>query len=53
MDETRRSDEGTPDAELKQPDDTIKDLEPDEHEGEGVKGGAVDTFIKLDDNYKH
>ena len=40
------------DADLKRPEDAIKDLEPDAHEGEAVTGGAFDTFIKLDDAIK-
>jgi hypothetical protein len=45
MDETRRSDENAAEQELKRPDEAIKDLEPDEHEGEAVTGGAVDFKI--------
>ncbi len=50
MDDTRRADEDAP--ELKQPEDAIKDLEPDAQEGEGVMGGAVDSYLKIEDTYK-
>ena len=30
--------------ELKRPDEALKDLEPDEHEGEAVKGGLAMPF---------
>ena len=40
------------DAQLKQPEEAIKDLEPDAQEGEGVQGGAIDSYIKLDSNLK-
>jgi hypothetical protein len=48
MDETRKSDEGMAEAELRQPDEAIKDLEPDEQDGEAVTGGAIDSFIKTE-----
>jgi|HubBroStandDraft_1064217.scaffolds.fasta_scaffold4364022_1 hypothetical protein len=50
MDETRKSDEGMAEAELRQPDEAIKDLEPDEQDGEAVKGGVnpiANQTIKL------
>jgi len=50
MDETRRADEDAP--ELKQPDEAIKDLEPDAQEGEGVKGGVDLNFTKIEVTYK-
>jgi len=49
MDEKRM---GSDEAELKQPDEAIKDLEPDAQEGEGIQGGAIDSYIKLDSNLK-
>lgn len=45
MDEKRT---GAEEAELKRPDEAIKDLEPDEQEGEAVTGGAVDSYLKYE-----
>jgi hypothetical protein len=47
MDQKRTPDEGSAEAELRQPDEAIKDLEPDEQEGEAVTGGAIDSYIKF------
>jgi hypothetical protein len=44
MDEQRQP-EQEKEAELSRPDDAIKDLEPDQEEGDAVKGGAA---IKID-----
>ena len=49
MDEKRT---GADEAELRQPEDSIKDLEPDAQEGEGVTGGAADSYLKLEDTIK-
>lgn len=46
MDEQKRAEEPTQDAELKRPEDEIKDLEPDERESDAVKGGYFK--IKVD-----
>jgi hypothetical protein len=46
-DETDRSDDSQAEADLKQPDEAIKDLEPDEQEGEAVTGGAFDTYLEF------
>jgi hypothetical protein len=35
------------DAELKRPEEAIKDLEPDEQAAEDVTGGGSDMFMKL------
>jgi hypothetical protein len=43
MDEQKRPDEPTKDAELKRPEGAIEDLEPDERDSEAVKGG----FFKM------
>lgn len=45
-----RTDDDAP--QLKQPEEAIKDLEPDALEGEGVKGGAIDSYDKIDDSIK-
>jgi len=52
MGETSRSDQDAGEWELKRPEEAIKDLEPDEHEGEAVTGGAIDSYIKIDDSIK-
>ena len=33
--------------ELKRPEKEVKDLEPDKAEGDAVKGGGVDIFMKI------
>jgi hypothetical protein len=45
MDEQRQPDKLEKEPELRRPDEAIKDLAPDEAEGDAVKGGAN---IKLD-----
>jgi hypothetical protein len=50
MDETRS---GRDEAELQQPDEAIKDLEPEEHEGEAVTGGAIDSYLQFGDAIKY
>jgi hypothetical protein len=45
MDEQKRE-ESVDDPELKRPEEAVKDLEPEEEEGEGVKGGALNAYIK-------
>jgi hypothetical protein len=44
MDEQRQPEQGN-DTELSRPDESIKDLEPDQEEGDAVKGGDA---IKID-----
>jgi hypothetical protein len=46
MDERKRQEEPTKDAELKRPEEAIRDLEPDEQESEAVKGGYIYQKIK-------
>jgi hypothetical protein len=53
MDETRRSDESAAEPELKQPEEAIKDLEPTEQEGDGVAGGAIDSYMQFGDSIKY
>jgi hypothetical protein len=48
MDEQRQPDTQEKEPELTRPDEAIKDLEPDQAEGDAVKGGAN---IKLDLKY--
>jgi hypothetical protein len=45
MDEQRQPDEQETEPELRRPNEATKDLEPDNEEGDAVKGGAG---IKLD-----
>lgn len=49
MDEKRL---GADEAALKQPEDAIKDLEPDEHEADAVVGGGLDGESQ-DDKHKN
>jgi hypothetical protein len=46
MDEQKRREEVTKDADLKRPEEAIKDLEPEERESDGVKGGYTYSKIK-------
>jgi hypothetical protein len=46
MDEKRMQDEP---VELARPDGAVKDLQPEDREGEDVKGGADFTISKLSD----
>jgi hypothetical protein len=52
MDETRRSEESHAEAELRQPEEAIKDLEPSEQEGQDVTGGAIDSYMQFEDTIK-
>ena len=49
IDDQKRQEEPTKDAELKRPEEAIDDLEPDERDRENVKGGGYYLKIKMDD----
>jgi hypothetical protein len=48
MDEQRQPDKQEKEPELRRPEEAVKDLDPDQDEGDAVKGGAN---IKLDLKY--
>ena len=46
MDEQKRPDRQEKEPELRRPDEAVKDLEPENEEGEAVKGGASPIYLK-------
>ncbi len=49
MTDERKLPDQEKEPELKRPDEAIKDLEPDEQEGDAVKGGYIYQKIKYGD----
>ena len=48
MEEQNQGTQQEKEPELRQPEEAVKDLEPDARESGDVKGGAVDAFLKVD-----
>ncbi len=46
-DEQRQQEKQEKEPEVRRPDEAIKDLEPEEGEGDAVKGGNMPIYIKL------
>jgi hypothetical protein len=46
MTDEQRQQEGQKEPEVRRPDEAVKDLEPEQAEGDAVKGGNAPSYIK-------